>query len=510
MGKDKRGQVLVDARTAEAASQVYRFRPLEKMLVLKGVEEPVQAYYPVSYARRRFQSTVGSKAGRRIMGRDREVELCLREWGLGGSEQESHVHEPSARRNQGGRCVAVIGPSGFGKTALLQNLGQIAARDLGATTIHSAGNQGRVSIPFYPWRTVIAKLLALCFSGGSLGDSNPIPHDFLASAGSLFDACKSSAAQEANEGGGRTTEPTEAKGEPPAPSEGGNECEEFAQELLARPLWRDKIHLLVLVFPFLAEPLTSAGWDGEYAEANKVEDNPPLDGMLCSQKSFSQLADLLRAIAQTAMTNIRVGRRGGVPAADNGAASTCLVVLDDVDLFDRHSLVLLFFLLAGGEKQAAGSAVPESHLPRCLTFVVSSTSSTRSGVREHNDHTSSASGSAGTTTLIEGITGNHQVQHRRLGVFPFPSLNFRHERQAFLRSWIFSRCPGVFKHNLQSISVSSAMAVFEHIFDQRFDDTVAAKTMALSAGNLTVARAFLEKCLDPPRGETGGCARWPL
>lgn len=38
MGKDYLGRILVDSRTAEAASGHYRFIPLNKKLVLKGVE----------------------------------------------------------------------------------------------------------------------------------------------------------------------------------------------------------------------------------------------------------------------------------------------------------------------------------------------------------------------------------------------------------------------------------------------------------------------------------------
>ena len=523
MGKDKLGQVLVDAPTAKAASLVYRFRPLGRMLELKGVREPVQAYYPISYARRRLLSTVGSKEGRRIVGRDREVELCLSNWGLGdlsqvteskrskavdeaenalnlsllGSpsdlakpkkpkhprlEHEDHFYDHS---DQGGRCVAIVSPSGFGKTALLQNLGQIAALDLGATTIFSAGSQERVSTPFYPWRKVIAKLLARCFSSRCLGGSNVFPPRLLESADNLFDACKSAGSQDGQE-------KDEGNGNSPAPgcsaaSDSEEDCKEFVQELLTRPLWRDRIDLLVLVFPFLVNPLASAGWDGTN-EGKRTEVDSPLDGMLCSENVFKRLADLI-------VTTVRAERRRSVVAASKDSGSKCLLVLDDVDLFDRHSLLLLYFLMR--KEQAVNSEMPNSHLPNGMSIVVSSTGPRMSDPSNYSSLalSSSAAMTSSASSLLDVASDNQRA-------FPFPSLNFRRERQDFLQNRVFS---GAFVHNLQSISVSNAMAVFESIFDQRFDDTVASKTMALSAGNLTVARSFLEKCLDPPRSESGGC-----
>lgn len=45
MGKDKEGRILVDSRTAEAATSHYRFTPLDKKLTLKGMMTVASVYF---------------------------------------------------------------------------------------------------------------------------------------------------------------------------------------------------------------------------------------------------------------------------------------------------------------------------------------------------------------------------------------------------------------------------------------------------------------------------------
>ena len=87
--------------------------------------------------------------------------------------------------------------------------------------------------------------------------------------------------------------------------------------------------------------------------------------------------------------------------------------------------------------------------------------------------------------------------------FPFPCLNFLHERQHFLLHRLLadenrasSSSTRTFVHSLGSIPVSCAASVFGHAFDMNFDDAVVSKAMALSGGNLKMACTFLRKCID--------------
>jgi hypothetical protein len=51
---------------------------------------------------------------------------------------------------------------------------------------------------------------------------------------------------------------------------------------------------------------------------------------------------------------------------------------------------------------------------------------------------------------------------------------------------------------LTSITLTHAIQVFENIFDQTFGTDVASKALALSRGNLKMARSFLDDCLSTP------------
>ena len=163
-----------------------------------------------------------------------------------------------------------------------------------------------------------------------------------------------------------------------------------------------------------------------------------------------------------------------------------------VDLFDQHSLLLFHYFV--------------QIIPSRLTVVCSSTfvssSTTSSDFKESNSQSQST------------------VKRKRIH-FPFPSINFRSERSHFLIHWTIlkNEMPlhqvqdKVINDNeknksntnnkidcevieLKCITLSHATEVFEHIFNKLFGIDVASKAIALSGGNLIMAKKFIESCLN--------------
>ena len=185
MGKDKRGDILVDGRTAEAASKVFRFRPLEYMLTLKGVEGPVQSFFPASFSRRLTSlqaindAELSSKA--LVFGRDKIMNKCIEQiMGQGIRNDDKVCHK--------GAFVAVLGTPGVGKTAVLNGIRKIAEETHNALCFSTSGDHHRISIPFFPLRSMVLKALLL-IAGDEMGPLSQMK-DALFDCGKMFEPCK--------------------------------------------------------------------------------------------------------------------------------------------------------------------------------------------------------------------------------------------------------------------------------------------------------------------------------
>lgn len=464
MGKDKKGHILVDSRTAEAASKVFRFMPLDHMLTLKGVEGPVQAFYPASFSRRRMSTTadVASliKMKSAVFGRDEVIEKCVAQ--IIGLDNVNYKpkRDGSDGDDSGGAFIAVLGTAGVGKTTLLTGVQEAATAKHDVLSMRASGDQNRMLIPFFPWRKIILDLLLL-IADENFGPSSQM-QPAVAFFGQLFEPCKI------------VEESVDSKAGNERESQMKNRAVRQFVELIdhileQRPEWKIKKPLLGLLFPILKGD-SVGDKNKRVVNSDGENDAAPVDGMICSLREFQMLAELVISIIVEARER---------SARDTGRRSA-VIVLDHVDSFDRHSLLLLWFI--------------KSLLPARVVFMLSSSvSSALSFVNSGLDQ-----------GKLEDFPRNQSDAGSTVSsCFPFPCLNFLHERQHFLLHQLFadenrasSSSARTFVHSLSSIPVSCAAAVFGHAFDMNFDDTVVSKAMALSGGNLKMACTFLRKCID--------------
>jgi class 3 adenylate cyclase len=469
MGKDKKGNILVDSRTAEAASEVFLFMPLDHMLTLKGVEGPVQAYFPASFSRRRVpiitaDAAPPSSLASAVFGRDDAIKKCVAR--IMGSDDSNgdrtSYDQDGGGGGSGGSFVAVVGTSGVGKKTLLTGIRDVAVTSHGALSTRTSGDQHRMSIPFFPWRVLLLELLVLIAEEefGSTSHMQPA----VTCSGQLFEACK--VVEEADDAEAGDEGEYQEKN-----ASIGQFCEMIEHLFKQRPQWQEKKALFGLLYPvlrgdFISKPSNNAVNDSDSA------DDVPVDGMLCSPRDFTKMAELV--------IDIIVEARGH--GTQDTRCRAAVAVFDRVDLFDRHSLLLLWFI--------------KDVLPARVAFLMSSSVSSASSmveaVHEEDD--------------VEGLRRNQGSATSAVSrCFPFPCLNFLHERQHFLQQQLFSQktptgnsTTRTFVYPLPSIHVSNASAVFGHAFDMNFDDTVVSKAMALSGGNLKVACTFLRQCIESP------------
>jgi hypothetical protein len=210
-------------------------------------------------------------------------------------------------------------------------------------------------------------------------------------------------------------------------------------------------------------------WLSGFSEEESTRKDQRIDGMLLSVEEFRQLALLLATIIEERL-DLEEEAGGGT------TTSHMFIICDDIDVFDRHSLLLMHYFL--------------DVLPSRVTVVVSSMSNA-SEERAASSSSSLASSLASPLTLSKPVHNNNIVH------FPFPPLNFRHERHDFFMNSLVVRDMAQIIP-LTSLTLTHAIQVFENIFDKTFGQDVAKKAIALSRGNLKMARSFLSDCLSTP------------
>ena len=410
MGKDKIGRILCDNRTAEAAAESYRFSPLGHKLELKGVEKRVLSFWPKSFGRRRT-----GQNGRTIVGRNEETGICL-------------------KNDSAGKIICFTSLPGFGKTALLQHVKTLAETNCSIMPIKASGQEKHLSINFYPWRSILSAIL--------LPQSQQIHKNILECTEGLFNPCNIDAAQAEDVGDGQKAFFDESSVEP---SEDNTAIIEF---LATHPTW-EHTHLLRHVVPALGIPAQK-----------RTSNDLQIDGMLLSCEEFRQLGTLFATIMKECLS------------LDSVLANRILLVFDDVDLFDRHSLLLLNYFV--------------KQIPAQVTVVCSSTiesSLTKKNMEDQDE-------------VVAHAVSRRKSITKRIH-FPFPPLNFRNERHSFFVHTMmnaFGMAATVVQ--MTSITLIHAIEVFKHIFGETFGKDVASKAIALSGGNLIMARKFLQLCLS--------------
>ena len=435
MGKDKQGKILVDGRTAEAASSTFRFTALEKTLTLKGVEGPVQAFYPVGFARRNKSTTnLGSLPLHDVVvyGREDIIDLCRTEM----------------QASSKGLCIVLLGDSGIGKTTVLRSIVKSATEDHGIFSIMTIGMRSHLAVPFYPWRKIFMQLLM------HVAGSKYIHLVHLQPA---IDNYSRLFMQSTVEYVGDTGQSDEEVSE---------ECKfvEMCDSIFNQyPHLKEHQDAISIIFPILSTKVQESNVS-EVMKAKQDFGGDTIDGMVCSHNQFQQVKDLLAALMTEVVQN---------------KSDSLLVALDDVDMFDRHSLLLLYFM--------------KDAIPSNVSFLVTSSASSQIDARQGQNNDDEMRG-----TELSIKSTKFSVKS---GCFPFPFLNFLHERQHFLLHSVFSTknkndSVNMRIHSLPSIPTSSASAVFKHHFKLNFDDTIISKALALSSGNLKLAHSFLEKCID--------------
>ena len=496
MGKDYSGKILVDSRTAEAATGNYRFTPLSTKLILKGVEEPVQTFYPKSFARGRSMSAMGVSHPT-VAGRESEARLCLdplKSMGKGQLQFFFCLCQLSmclhclvfslvcSSRFSFLYCTVIcfLGKPGFGKSALLryisnqadqtqiQNHEQQQGKGQGGGSIVRSilitSRQTHIAIPFYSWRALLLRCLIPLMQAAGIHQS--ISATVVEDNGGLFVFCKPEEDKNVEDVSIEAIIEGKEQEQKLEPSTKLDTDEGGHQDIVAflSKRWENST-LLRHILPALG------------IQKEITSKDIQIDGCLVSVEELEQLAALFHTIIFEWLTL-------DTPSQPSNKRDRFLIVCDDIDLFDRHSLLLM---------QSFVKKIPPN-----ITVVLSSTES--SATKAYTGRDGGVASCLPVVSQSASQTALQTAQHNPGNVhFPFTPLNFRHERHDFVIHTMLQNNPNLFKIiQLPSITLTHSIDVFEQMLGQKFGIDVAAKAVALSGGNLIMAQNFLAECLDTP------------
>jgi len=216
------------------------------------VEEPVQTFYPTSFARGRTMSSLDVKK-HEIVGRDHEASICM---------------DPLTM----GQVICFVGKAGFGKSALLEHIGDQAELKKNCMKLFIKVKQAHLSIPFYAFRKIMIQCLEPLFEAyntrSNIKGGVSIRTEHIESSRGLFTFCKPVINEE---------ESNKVKDE----NEESNATN--MNEFLKEKKW-ENYNLLHYIFPTIG------------IEPQVTSNDAKIDGCLVSVEELQQMATLCQTI----------------------------------------------------------------------------------------------------------------------------------------------------------------------------------------------------------------------